>query len=84
MGAVTVLGLIAGGTTTFAFVPQAWKTIRTRETRDISLPTFVLMNVGVLLWIVYGFLAKDIPIIAANVVGIVPNAIILVMKIRNG
>ena len=62
MNLVTVLGLFAGSLTTIAFLPQVIKTWRTRSTKDISLEMFAIFCSGVLLWIIYGSLVKDIPV----------------------
>ena len=51
MDPVTVIGLIAAACTTFAYVPQAVKTIKTKDTKSLSLIMYVIMTVGILLWL---------------------------------
>lgn len=63
-----VLGLVAGGLTTAAFVPQVLKTWRTRSAGDVSLVMFGIMWLGVGLWIAYGVLIRSTPVVVANVV----------------
>lgn len=77
-----VVGLAAGFCTTIAFVPQVIHTWRTRSTEDISLSTFAIFFVGVLLWLFYGILRQDIAMIAANAVTLVLAGILLVLKLR--
>jgi MtN3 and saliva related transmembrane protein len=60
------LGLIAGTLTTFAFIPQVVQTWRTRSTSDISLPMFVLLSTGLLLWFVYGIAIVSLRQICMN------------------
>ncbi len=48
------LGYAAGILTTLAFLPQAFRIIRTRQTRDISLLWALAMNTGIILWLLYG------------------------------
>jgi len=75
---IDLLGAVAGLLTTVSFVPQAVKTLRTRQTRDISLSMWVLFCFGVGLWIVYGMLVPAWPVVAANI-----PTLILAVKIRN-
>lgn len=77
------IGLIAGTCTTVAFVPQVIHTLRTKDTSAISLGMYVLFVTGVFLWLGYGILLGDLPLIIANAVTLSLAAIILVMKIRH-
>jgi MtN3 and saliva related transmembrane protein len=79
---VTVIGLIAAACTTFAYVPQAIKIIKTKDTKSLSLIMYVIMTVGIMLWLSYGILLKDLPIIIANTVTLIFAGIILVLKIK--
>src|SRR3990167_8723611 len=56
MKITTVIGLIAATITTLSFIPQLIKTWKLKETKDISLLMFVTLGVGIILWIIYGFL----------------------------
>ncbi len=84
MSVVTLIGLVAAFCTTLAYAPQALKTWRTRQTRDISLGMFALMVTGVALWLVYGVLIEDLPLILANLVTLSLAGTILVLKLRHG
>lgn len=83
MSGVTFIGYLAAVLTTSAFVPQALRAWRTRSTSDISLTMFVMLNVGIALWLVYGLLTEDAPLIAANLITGVLAASILYLKIRH-
>ncbi|BAU50001.1 membrane protein [Sulfurifustis variabilis] len=82
MEAANVLGLIAGGLTTAAFVPQVVKTWRTRSTEDISLGMFALFALGVLLWLLYGVQIGSPPIVIANGITFALAAVIVFFKLR--
>jgi MtN3 and saliva related transmembrane protein len=82
MSGVTLVGYLAAVLTTAAFVPQALRAWRTRSTSDISLSMFVMLNVGITLWLLYGLLTEDAPLIAANLITGVLAASILYLKIR--
>lgn len=84
MSAVTWLGLVAACLTTSAFLPQVIKTWRTRSTQDISLGMFSVLVTGIGLWVVYGVLVDDIPVIAANGLSFLFAGTILYFKIRHG
>jgi MtN3 and saliva related transmembrane protein len=81
---VTAIGLGAAFCTTIAFLPQAIKTWRTRSAKDISLGMFLIFSTGVALWLIYGLLQHDIPLITANGITLVLALIILGFKIRHG
>jgi MtN3 and saliva related transmembrane protein len=68
MNAITVLGLVAAAFTTASFVPQVVKTWRSGSSADLSLGMYSLFTVGIVLWLVYGVLIRDLPIILANVI----------------
>ena len=77
-----VLGLIAATLTTFAYLPQSIKAIRSKHTKDISLPMVLMLEFGLITWLIYGILISSIPIIAANTVSIGFMSIILILKIK--
>lgn len=80
--ASTYLGLLAATLTTGAFVPQAVKTWKTKSAKDLSVYMFLMMTLGMLLWLVYGILRNDLPIMIANVVALFLASVILFFKIR--
>lgn len=77
-------GFAAAALTTFAFVPQVVRTLRTRDTRAISLWMYVLFTGGVLQWLVYGSVLALWPVVIANGVTFLLAFAVLVLKIRNG
>jgi MtN3 and saliva related transmembrane protein len=76
-----LIGSIAAVCTTISFVPQAIKTIRSKQTKDISLIMYLLFTTGIALWLAYGILINKMPIILANAVTLVLVIPILVMKL---
>jgi len=78
----TWIGMAAALLTTAAFAPQAIKAWRSRSTKDVSLAMFTLMVTGLTLWLVYGILIDDLPLILANAVTLILASAILVAKIR--
>jgi MtN3 and saliva related transmembrane protein len=80
--AIEDLGFVAAFCTTAAFVPQLVRVVRLRSARDISLPTFIMFSVGVLLWLFYGLSIGSKPVIVSNCVTLVLSISILVLKLR--
>ncbi len=81
---LTILGLIAASCTTFAYLPQVLKSWKTRQTKDISLPMYALTVFGILLWLTYGTLEQNIPILFANGITLIFAGSILHLKLKNG
>lgn len=81
MNWVTTIGIVAAVLTTSAFVPQAFKIIRMRQTKDLSLTMYVMMFTGQLCWLAYGIYLKDFPLILANIIGGSLSGTILVFKL---
>lgn len=76
------IGNVAALLTSVSFLPQALYIIKTRDTRSISLPMYVLFITGVSLWFAYGLMIGDLPIILANAFTILFSGIILFYKLR--
>src|SRR5215469_17249855 len=83
-GRMALLGYVAAVLTTAAFVPQAIKTIRSRDTRAISLWMYVVFTTGVAFWLAYGVVLESLPIVLANAVTFVLASTIMALKIRYG
>jgi MtN3 and saliva related transmembrane protein len=80
----SVIGLVAGALTTVAFVPQVTKVWRTKSAHDVSLKMFMVFSAGVALWLAYGILLGEWPIILTNAATLVLALAILTMKLRYG
>ena len=78
----TTIGLVAGTLTSIAAIPQVVKTLRTRHARDISIWQPILLSVGVALWMIYGMLIHDLPLIVANIIPLICNALLTGLKLH--
>lgn len=81
---IEIIGALAATITTLCWVPQAIKVLRTRETAAISLVMYLMLALGITLWLVYGVLIHSWPLIGANAVTLVPVLLILAMKLKYG
>lgn len=84
MNLTTTIGLLAAVGTTSAFIPQVIQIIKTHDTKGVSLVMYIIFTLGIILWLTYGMLLNDIPIIVANTITLILAITILFLKIKNG
>ena len=77
-----IIGIIAGVFTSASLLPQLIKTIKEKDASSLSTVMLLVLIVGVGLWIYYGFLKKDIPIIATNIFSDMVNLALLFFSIK--
>ena len=77
-----MIGSIAAVLTTFAFLPQVIKIIKTKDTESIALGMYLMQVVGIGLWLMHGLAIQDLPLIAANSISLILSATILAYKIK--
>lgn len=77
----TIIGILAGTFTTLAVVPQIIKSWRTKKVMDVSPIMFSILLLGVGLWVVYGFLKEDIPIMVTNGISFILNFSMLILMV---
>ncbi len=82
MDIVKITGLVAGIITTTSFLPQVIKTWKSKSAKDLSLGMFLIYCTGIILWLAYGILLNDLPLIVANAFTLVLSSLLLVFKLR--
>ena len=82
MDTITILGLFAAFFTTASYVPQAIKTIRSKDTKDIALSMYIMLCIGGLLWLIYGIYSKNWPIMISKGIYLLFSCIILIFTIK--
>jgi len=80
---IEIIGLIAATLTTAAFLPQVYKTWKTKDVTGLSLPMVLMLFIGIALWLAYGFLMESISIILANSITIVSIFLLVYFKIKH-
>ena len=78
---IEFFGYSAAILTTFAFLPQLMKTLKTKKAEDVSLVTLIMFISGVGSWIIYGYKISSSPILIANIITFILNLFILLSKI---
>jgi MtN3 and saliva related transmembrane protein len=82
MSFVSLVGFGAGTLCTLAYLPQALHSFRTKSVGDISLIMLLSLNIGLLLWVAYGFLIHSLPLILPNAITFFLAFPLLIMKLR--
>ena len=82
MNTTTMLGFFAGFLTTVSFLPQVVKTWKSRSASDLSLGMLSVFSVGVMCWLIYGFLLQESPMIFWNFVTLILVLVILILKLK--
>lgn len=80
---ITIVGYAAAICMILGYLPQAIYTIRTRDTDGIALPTFLLMGVGSIFFIIQGALLGNIPLVITNAITGTCSAIVFGIKMYN-
>ena len=81
---IDLFGFLAALLTTIAFLPQLYKTWQTKSADDVSLVMLILFITGLICWIIYGVKINSIPILVANIITLIFNFSILILKITYG
>ena len=78
---VELIGIVAAVLTTVGFVPQLVKTLKTKDVEGISLTMYLVLFLGLIFWLTYGFLIDSFAIKSANIVSGVLVFSLIVLKI---
>lgn len=81
MDLVTIVGAAAALASATSYTPQAFKIIRTREVKSISARGYCLAITAFSLWLTYGILRQDWPLIVTNTITLSLASFILTMKL---
>lgn len=76
-----LVGLV-GVLMSLSYFPQAMKIIKRKSSKDVSLITFSVFSVGTFLWLIYGFILGELPIILGYLVGFIGTTSVLILAIK--
>mgnify|MGYP005990847043 CR=1 FL=1 len=77
------LGMVAAVLTTASFLPQVYKTWKTKDTQSLSLTMYGCFFIGIVLWLIYGIHIDSLPMILANGITVVSTFILIVLKLKH-
>ena len=83
MSAIAIVGSLASLLSVLNQFPQAIKVFRTQDTQSISLVMYCIVVVAISLWLVYGIMLNDFPLISANALSLIPIVYIFIIKMKN-
>jgi MtN3 and saliva related transmembrane protein len=76
------IGILAGILTAVSLIPQIVKIVREKKSENISFAYLSILLAGLAMWVVYGVLRKDVPVIATNVTSIVINLVTVFVGLK--
>ena len=79
---INIIGYWAAGLTTISFLPQVVQAWKHKKTGDISLSMYIIFIIGISLWLIYGIIKNDMPIILANIVTLILASVVLILKLK--
>jgi MtN3 and saliva related transmembrane protein len=82
MNITQIVGIVAGILTAISMLPQLIKIVKEKKAEDISITMLLVLLTGLALWIVYGVMREDLPIIATNSFSVLVNITIVVLRIK--
>jgi MtN3 and saliva related transmembrane protein len=77
-----VIGIVAGILTSVSLLPQLFKIIREKKVQELSTAMFATLTIGLLIWIYYGILRNDMPLIVTNGFSVFLNVCILFLRFK--
>ena len=80
---IEIIGLFAASLTTFAFVPQVFKILKNRNSTGVSVSMYIIMLIGICIWLCYGFLIKSLAVIIANIISGILQLFIIFFALIN-
>lgn len=83
MEIIDIIGALAAFLTTISFLPQVIKTLKTGDTKGISLMMYTCFVLGVFLWMIFGIMLEKMVLVIANLITFILAGTVLVIKIRN-
>ncbi|RLD28671.1 MAG: hypothetical protein DRI75_05855 [Bacteroidetes bacterium] len=84
MDNIEIIGLVAAVLTTSAFLPQVYKTWKTKDVSALSMPMLLLFFSGIILWFIYGIYISSLSLIIANGITIMSYALLIYFKTKHG
>lgn len=78
MKLVDLIGTVAGILTSISMIPQLIKVLKEKKVENVSLLMLIILLVGVCLWVVYGIMKEEWPIILSNGFSVIVNSLLLI------
>ncbi|MDE7473321.1 MAG: hypothetical protein K2M68_07040 [Muribaculaceae bacterium] len=80
---INIIGTAAAICMICGYVPQAYHTIKTRQTDAIAMPTFIMLGLGSVFFVIQGALTGNWPLFVTNMITTIASIIIVIIKLHN-
>ena len=80
---ITIIGYTASVCMVLGYLPQAIATMCTRDTDGIALPTFCMLGLGSIFFVIQGIALRNWPLVITNVITTICSVIIFGIKLYN-
>jgi len=81
-GVLAIAATIMGSFMSLGYFPQIHKILKRKSVEDISLPTFLILFSGLVVWLLYGLSINSYPLIIANSIGLIGTLLIIILYFR--
>lgn len=81
MSLINIVGYTAAFLSTITFIPQVFQTWKTKKTKDISFLSIIFIISSTALWVIYGILTKQFPVLITNASIFILGLFLLILKI---
>lgn len=78
MSTLAILATITGISVGLANLPQALKIFKNKSAKDVSIITYLIIELGVIVWILYGLELKSFPIVIPNILSLIMTTLVLI------
>ena len=73
-----ILTTVSGIGMSFGYFAQAFKILRMKSAKDVSIATYLIFGAGVTIWLAYGLSITNYPVIISNIVALIGAIFVIV------
>ncbi len=77
---ITIIGTLAVIFQSIRIIPQVLKGFTTKSVRDVALSWEIIGTISTVLWLAYGYMLVDYPIIIGNIINLICYILLLIQK----
>jgi MtN3 and saliva related transmembrane protein len=77
---IILIGLLAGVLSALSMLPQVIKTLKEKKADDVSPGMLIVLITGLAVWVFYGALKHDLPIMLTNGFSLLLNLFMLFLR----
>lgn len=78
---IDILATIVGILMSLGYYPQAYKILKSKSSKDVSIISYLIFAIGTLTWLIYGLIIDSVPIILSFVLGVIGSWLVVILLI---